>query len=171
MMEVWRDIPGFGGRYQASSLGNIRRMYKTRLPRVLKYIENQGSRRNQCVVNVTHPNGHRRQCTVLRLVAMAFYPGKIEGKLHHDNTPVNALILDSSGTGKRYGQRGRRKGVCMVDGSGGIVEAFASVTAASMDTGIARETIKRHCEQLGTKPLPEGVSFRWDDGRGLYGPP
>lgn len=178
MTEVWRDIPGFGGRYQASSLGNIRHVFKTRKPRVLKVIENRGSSRNQCVVTVSYPDGRRRQLTVLRLVAMAFYPGKVEGKnvvhrngLHHDNTPGNALILDDVAMGKRCGRRSRRKAVCMVDGTGEIVEAFASVTAASMATGMARQTIQRHCDRLGTRPLPDGMSFRWDNGRGLYGPP
>ena len=175
MTEVWRDIPELGGRYQASSLGNIRRVFKTRQPRMLKIFENRGSCQNQCVVNVYFTDGRRQQVTVLRLVAMAFYPGKATGKnvvhrngLHHDNTPGNVLILDNTAMGRRCGRRGRRKAVCMMDGTGEIVDAFASVTAASSFTGIARETIRRHCERLGTKPLPDGMTFRWDDERGLW---
>ena len=175
MIETWRDIPGFGGKYQASTLGNIRRVFKTREPRILKAIENRSSCRNQLVMNVYYPDGHRRQYTVLRLVAMAFYPGKVEGKnvvhkngLHHDNTPGNALILDNIGLGRHCGRRGRRKAVCMLDGSGEIVDAFASVTAASIETGIARKTIQRHCDRLGTKKLPDGMTFRWDDEGGLW---
>ena len=177
MTEVWRTIPGFGGIYQASTEGRIRRLYKTREPRVLKIIENRGSCRNQCVVNAYSPDRHRQQYTMLRLVAMAFYPGKAEGKnvvhrngLHHDNTPGNALIIDQAATGKRCGSRGRRKGVCLVNGSDEIMEAWPSVHAASKATGISRETIRKHCNGGSVWLLSNGGRFHWDKGE-LYGAP
>lgn len=177
MTEIWRDIPGYGGLYQASSEGRIRRLYKSREPRVLKIIEHQGSCKNQCVVNVYRSNGTRQQTTVLRLVAMAFYPGQAEGKnvvhrngLHQDNTLDNVLILDSSATGKRYGTRGRRKAVRLVNGCGEIIEIFPSVHAASRATGISRETIRNHCNGRSVWLLSNGGRFRWDR-EGLYGTP
>lgn len=178
MEEVWRTIPGLGGKYQASSEGRIRRLYKMREPKVLKVIENRGSSKNQCVVNIYGQNRHRQQYTVLRLVAMAFYPGMTDGKnvihrngLHHDNTPENALIVDGAAMGRRCGSRGRRKAVCLVDGRGEIMEVFSSVTAASEATGISRETVRKHCNGGSVWLLSNGWRFRWDDGRGMYGAP
>lgn len=177
MTEIWKDIPGLIGRYQASSEGRIRRLYKMREPRVLKVMENRGTRKNQCVVNIYGADGCR-QYTVLRLVAMAFYPGMTDGKnvihrngLHHDNTPENALIVDQAATGQRCGGRGRRKAVCLVDGSGEIMDVFSSVTAASAATGISRETVRKHCNGGSVWLLSNGWRFRWDDGRGMYGTP
>lgn len=174
--ERWRDIPGLDGKYQASTEGRIRRLYKSKEPRVLKIITNRGSCKNQHVVNIYRSDGTRQQYTVLRLVAMAFYPGMTEGKnvvhrngLHSDNTPQNALIIDQSITGKRCGSLGRRKGVCLVDGKGEIMEVYPSVTAASAATGISRETVRKHCNGGSVWLLSNGGRFRWDNGRGLYG--
>ena len=176
--EVWRTIPGFGERYQASSEGRIRRMYKTREPRILKIIENQGPCRNQNVVNMNGPDGTHTQFNVLRLVAMAFYPGRTEGKyvvhrngLHHDNTLANVLILDREVAGQLSGHMGRRKGVCLVNGNGEILEVFSSVQAASDATGVSRKTIRKHCNGGSVWLLSNGSRFRWDVGRGLYGSP
>lgn len=176
MNEIWRTIPGFGGLYQASSEGHIRRLYKTREPRILKITENRGNGRRQTVVSVYRSDGTRMQSTVLRLVAMAFYPGMVDGKnvvhrngLHRDNTVANVLILDPSATGKRCGHRGRRKGVCLVDCSGEIMEAFPSVQAASAATGISRKTIRKHCNGGSVWLLSNGGRFCWDVERGLYG--
>ena len=176
MTEIWRDIPGYS-LYQASSKGRIRRLFKSREPLILKIIENQGGCKNQCVVNVNRSDGTRQQVTVLRLVALAFYPGQTEGKnvvhrngLHHDNTPGNVLILDSSAMGTRCGTMARRKTVCLVNGCGEIIEIFPSVTAASHATGISRETIRNHCNGRSVWLLSNGGRFRWDR-EGLYGTP
>ena len=174
--ERWREIPELGGKYQASTEGRIRRMYKSREPRVLKIITNRGSCKNQHVVNITHPDGTQRQYTVLRLVAMAFYPGMTEGKnvvhrngLHSDNTPQNVLIINQSITGQRCGSLGRRKGVCLVNGAGEIMAVYPSVMAASAATGISRETVRKHCNGGSVWLLSNGGRFRWDNGSGLYG--
>lgn len=165
--EEWRDIPGYAGLYQASSEGRIRRLYKTRGPRVLKVYQRLG--RRQCIVNLYGPDGPR-QMTVLRLVAMAWFPGRAEGRcvvhrngLHSDNRPTNVLIMDDTDLGARYGRMGRRKGVCKLDAAGEIVEIYASVDAASAATGRARQTIRRRCEGEIEMPLPDGTTFMWDD--------
>ena len=169
--EEWRDIPGYEGIYQASSEGRIRRLYKTREPRVLEPYQNErlGQRRKQSIVNLYGPDGPR-QMTVLRLVAMAWFPGRAEGKsvvhrngLHSDNRPTNVLILDNADLGARFGRMGRRKGVCMLDAAGKIMEVYASVAAACAATGRAHQTIRRRCDGEILAPLPDGTTFRWDD--------
>ena len=106
---------------------------------------------------------------MLRLVAKTYYgpikPGQMvvhRNGLHDDNRVENVLILHCTQNGRRFGGRGRRKCVLMVDSDGEPIEAFASVTAASKATGLARMTIRRHCEGDRVYALPEGVSFRWD---------
>ena len=168
--EVWRDVPGTGGAYQASSRGRVRRLLKTRPPRILKpFIIRHATARDLTGVNL-YFGGTRKQMSLLRVVALAFFPGRIpEGcyVVHKngqktDNRPENVRIVRPETSG-RLRPGNRRKGVALVDAEGEVLEAFSSVTAASEVTGIARETIRRHCEGLGTRPLPEGMTFRWDE--------
>jgi hypothetical protein len=85
------------------------------------------------------------------------------------STTYAALIIDQAATGQRCGSRGRRKGVCLVNGSGEIMEAWPSVQAASKATGISRETIRKHCNGGSVWLLSNGGRFCWDVERGLYG--
>ena len=126
---------------------------------------------NQHMVNL-YVNGERKQTTVLRLVALAFYPDKmIDGAmavhrngLHSDNTARNVLILTRRQTGGRHAGN-RRRAVCKVDRAGQVVEIFASVTAAAAATGMCRTTIRRHCNRDKTVwARPDGYSYRWCEG-------
>ena len=168
--EAWRDIPGYGGKYQASTEGRIRRVYDDGSKLVLKQYEMGGANGKQHTVNLYGPDGKQKPSTVLRLVALTWMPQRAkEGNvvhrngLHSDNSIRNVIILPPEEVGRRFGGI-RRKAVCMVSRDGMVLEFFKSVTAASLATGIARETIVRHCKRLGTRPLPNGISFAWDRG-------
>lgn len=99
--EIWKDIPGYEGKYQASSLGRIKN---------LTYIEIRGNRdyrKKEAIKkqNLAGPKykagggyyyvgllkrGHRK--SVHRLVAMAFYPEK-DFSLHVDH--INRIRTDN----------------------------------------------------------------------------
>ena len=166
--EAWRDIPGYGGKYQASTEGRIRRVYDDGSKLVLKQYERNGTNGKQHTVNLYGPDGKQKPSTVLRLVALTWMSERAkEGNvvhrngLHSDNSVWNIAILTQKELGMRFGSA-RRKAVCMVSRDGEVLEIFHSVTAASLATGFARETIVRHCNQLDTRPLPDGISFTWD---------
>ena len=81
-VEVWKDIPGYAGRYQASTLGRIRSIIK--LPTVLKEdVQPNGYRRVYL-----WENGRKKNRLVHRLVASAFIPNP------HDLSDVNHLDED-----------------------------------------------------------------------------
>ena len=65
MTEVWKDIPGYEGKYQASSLGRIRSKRG-----VLKLRDNFGYQR----VMLYGLKGGRKSLSVHRLVAKTFIP-------------------------------------------------------------------------------------------------
>ena len=165
--EYWRDIPGYEGKYQASTEGRIRRLHKDGSKQVLKQFVN-GSNGKQRTVNLYKDDGQAGPANVLRLVALTWYPEQARDScavhrngLHSDNSVYNIMFLDKVELGKRFGDV-RRKAVCMLDRSGEVLEIFPSVTAASLATGLARVTIVRHCRHLGTRPLPDGITFAWD---------
>lgn len=85
MDEQWRDIEGYGGRYQVSNLGNVRsipyvRYQKSRHPGVMMYKHHSG----KMITKTDNGNGYlivclrykskRKNYYVHRLVADAFVP-------------------------------------------------------------------------------------------------
>lgn len=82
----WKDIPGYEGLYQVSNDGQVRSLqmwdghkYRRReTPKLLKQHDNKVSK-GYMIVNLKKPGGHKKDCRVHRLVAMAFIP-RVEGK-------------------------------------------------------------------------------------------
>ena len=87
--EQWKDIPGFEGHYQASTLGNIRSIKKE--PIILKgdYQKN-GYRRVYLWVG-----GEKKNCLVHRLVAETFIenPNRYSDINHKDENNTNNALL------------------------------------------------------------------------------
>lgn len=106
MTEEWRDIPGYGGRYQASSLGRIRSIDW------LQVMVNGGKRlkrgrifqpstaSNYQTVNL-YLDGVKRSPTVHSLIALSFLGERPEGMVvchndgDRDNNSVKNLRYDS----------------------------------------------------------------------------
>lgn len=96
MMEVWKDIPGYDGRYQISSYGRVRRTEKwnpiKRIyvpltePEMLTPTGNGHGYMIICLRDYSHRKNHY----IHRLVAEAFIP-VVEGKNH-----VNHIDYDRS---------------------------------------------------------------------------
>ena len=101
-MELWREIPGYEGIYEASSLGNIRRCegtvtYKRSYgachwkQRVLKqkYVANKRGRIDPRII--LWKDGMPKSFLVSRLVALAWVGGYQEGLTvnHIDGNPMN----------------------------------------------------------------------------------
>jgi hypothetical protein len=79
MIELWRNIDGYKGMYQVSSLGRIR-SYQSNLPKILKQRENK---RGYLYVNLSKDSRYR-SFTSHRLVANAFL-GKSNLTVNHKN--------------------------------------------------------------------------------------
>ena len=69
-MEIWKDIEGYEGLYQVSSLGRVKRLYKNDKEKILKLMSD---RYGYLRVNL-YKEGKRKQSKVHRLVAKAFIP-------------------------------------------------------------------------------------------------
>ena len=166
--EVWRDVPGYEGKYQVSSEGRVRRLLEDgRIQMKTPYAIAKGS--HSAFRIGLWDGGKVKWFYVLRLVAMAFLPAKtLEGKyvvhrngLHSDNSLYNIRVMSPDRCGTRHGGN-LRKAVCMVNKDGDVLEIFPSVSAASIATRHRRETIANRCNQPGFKPLKDGISFTWD---------
>jgi len=104
-MEIWKDVPGYEGRYQVSDLGNVRS--------VDRYVDcGYGGRRRykgKALHPGARPSGHttvalgkRNSASVHRLVMLAFVGPCPAGHevLHDDHNPANNAL-----TNLRYGTR------------------------------------------------------------------
>ena len=157
--EVWRDIPGYDGKYQVSSLGNVRRVGGRKRERTPTYYLLSGSVNVYGYVHVRlyHrgvPCDHRRA----RLVMAAFVGRCPAGKevLHRDNCRTNDSLANL-----RYGtraeneadkvaagtaNRGQRHGMAKltehdIAAIRGRVEAGELHKSISADFGVSRQTI------------------------------
>lgn len=101
MKEIWRDIPGYEGRYQVSNLGRVKS-----LPRVVERKDGKSRRAEGRILKPeTAKSGHLmvnlgfgkndRAKKVHQLVAMAFLGGKPNPRMevcHNDGNPKNNFV-------------------------------------------------------------------------------
>lgn len=95
MTEIWKDIPGYEGRYQVSDQGRVRSVEVS-----LRFVSKRGLESwrlapsrvlAQQVINSgyaivhLHADNKRRALTVHRLVALAFLPGEPQLTVNHLN--------------------------------------------------------------------------------------
>lgn len=144
--EEWRDIPGYEGRYQASSLGRIRG------PRgILHPFQNHDG----YLINTAYVNGGKLREGVHRLVAKAFVPN-LENKpqINHingiktDNRPENLEWTTCSENNlhrrrvlKGGGGRPKKPVICLSTGV-----AYPSITEAAKQTGALPEKVLDCCK-------------------------
>lgn len=173
--EIWKDIPGYEGVYQASNLGRIRGLDRTDISG-RKW---RGKILTQCVckgykkVGLNH-NRVNKQYFVHRLVALAFLP-KPEGYdqiNHKDENPFNNKVenlewcdyLYNRNFGSRnekaaISQSKRLKGIIpkanpqkpaakISTASGEILETFVSASEAARKCGLSESKISMACRGL-----------------------
>lgn len=158
--EIWKDIPGYEGRYQVSTRGNVASLNYNRTGERRLRIPRLG-KRGYLYLNL-HKNGITKTMKIHRLVAITFIPNpknlpqinhKDENKLN--NNVENLEWYDSSYNNK-YGNRPRKvldahkrngsskaeRPVIKIDCSGTIIEEFVSISEAARQSGVRRESLR-----------------------------
>ncbi len=112
MEEIWKDIEGYEGKYQASNLGNVRSL-NYRKTSELKLLKQKTDGNGYKRVNL-YKDGKRKNCRVHRLVAIAFLPNpnNLPVVNHKDedktNNNVNNLEWCTQEYNLNYGTRNER---------------------------------------------------------------
>lgn len=161
--EQWKDINGYEGIYQVSSLGRVKSLART----VYRPNPRNGEpmacpQPERILAQFDHSAGYlsthiaRKQKTVHRLVAMAFVPGYREGLVvnHKDenrhNNRADNLEWVSQYDNIHYGtgidrmkttKRETARTIEQIDSSGNVVGRYKSSIEASAATGIGRSAI------------------------------
>lgn len=115
MEEIWKDIEGYGGKYQVSNFGRVRRCGK----RILK-----PQARNHGYLSVWLYDGHNhgKQVSIHRLVAQVFIPNPCGlPEVNHldenkQNNAVDNLMWCSHKDNSSFGSRGERIGLANTNG-------------------------------------------------------
>lgn len=182
-MEVWKDIKGYEGSYQVSSLGNVRS-----LDRII--VSSSGSRygivgvdmkpynNKYLFIILSTPELGRKSHSIHRLVASAFIdnPEKKRTVNHKDGNKLNNCVdnLEWNTHGENHKHAfdvlGRKpncvtgkdhhasKCVKKLSKSGCLISKYDSVADASRDSGLNRRGIARVCR--GERDIAYG--FRWE---------
>lgn len=149
MGETWKEMPGFGGLYEVSSLGNVRSYRKSRwgvreTPAILK---GQMSKHYRTVA-LTNADGKAKTYYVHRLVAELFVPNvsDLPEVNHKDGNKLNNradnLEWCSHKENIEHADRNglasfnRKRVVCVETGA-----AYNSVTEAAKNAGTGRTAI------------------------------
>lgn len=174
--EIWRDIPGYEGMYQASSMGNIRSVDRVlivsgrTIKRRGKVLQQQvRKRRGVCQVFL----GKSKNCTVHRLVALTFIPNpnNLPQVNHKDENPTNNQVSNLEWCDNyyncMYGTRNQRignivkskhtKAVVQCDMNGNQIKVWESAREVERQTGYHNTAISAVC--LGKKKTAYG--YKW----------
>lgn len=168
MKEQWRDIPGYGGRYQISSRGRVRSMYLGDALRRKPYMKKLSRRKDgSYVVNLLDANGKLCTHTATRLMAITFLglPPDSKYRAYCKNGMKSDLSLENIGicdynTLLRGGIRNRpvRK---VYRETGEIVEVYRSVKEAAVRNYMTETGM--HDRLKGRKKRPEEYIFEYDE--------
>lgn len=149
-IEIWKDIVGYEGKYQVSSLGRIKNFKKNTF---LKPINHSGGYLNVDL----YKNGTSLKKFIHRLVAEAFIPNpnNLPEVNHKDeykkNNNVNNLEWCSPKYNSNYGTRITRKAqstkkkVLQFDLNGIFIKEWESAVDIQKETGFGKGSIGRCC--------------------------
>lgn len=149
--EIWRDIPGYDGRYQASTEGRIRRIWpvsgKTTVCKAYKRERRKKTNSNAWRVHISLPDGRRVERTVISLVAETFC-GSTPGRravhrngMSADNSLANIALMTTSQIGKAFGAQAKRRPVVKIDESGEIIACYPSARIAAKENYVSHQTV------------------------------
>ncbi len=172
-VEVWKPIPGYDGKYEASWGGEIRRIYKKGAkPKTMSQYERherKGSRR--LYVKLTHDNcgGKGRNVQVAQCIYSAFMGEIPDGNiiihkngLFTDNSIPNLEAITKRECGKRTGASSSRKPVVLLGADGEAIEFYSSAREAARQNYMSYQTVIDRCNG-NVKRSFCGIDFAWED--------
>ncbi len=170
MKETWRDIPGYGGKYQVDREGNVRRVYGSGKTRPITPYHRKMSGSQRMVVKLTR-DGKPREEILMRIVALAFLGAPPEGYVPYhrngcqsDNYLNNIAYIDRRELGRLTGASSRRRPVAKLDQDGEIVEVYSSAREAARRNYMSYQTVIDRCNgKVKGAFAPDGHAYVWDD--------
>lgn len=173
-MEIWKDIPGYEGYYQASSFGQIK-SFKRRgnwKDRILRPNRN----RRYLIVNLKIPGVNTKELLVHRLIAETFISNPENKPIvnhkngnKHDNhvdnlewvtySKNNQHAFDMGLISKENLARSHQKKIDQFDSNNHLIKTWRSIKEAGENLNLSRSGISRCCN--GRKGYSQVGGFIW----------
>jgi len=191
--EIWKDIPGYEGIYQASDLGRIRSIVGN-MNRRKRVLSPGKTIWGYYQVSLTDKNHIRRHESVHKLVCLTFHPipegwrhlfGTHYLQVNHKdqdktnnradnlewctpkyNTRYGDCIKKRQDTRNRTGARGSMVKVRQLARSGELIREWESMAEASSELGIFKSQICCCCK--GTQKTAGGYKWEYVDKVGVF---
>ena len=178
--EIWKDIPGYNGKYQASNLGNIRstyyqnNRYNIKVPRIL-IMKPYRQKTGYLSIVLGTGSGRGKSIRLHRLIATTFIPNpepSIKTQVDHingkrdDNRVINLrwvspyenshnpICMESHQ--KINGSNSSKKVLCI---DTGIV--YPSATEAARQMNLNARCVMNVCREGSTRKSTGGYHFRY----------
>lgn len=167
----WKDIPNYGGKYQASRLGEVRRVFPSGKTRLLTPFRRK--KMPTLYVKLTDRTGKCRDVKVLHIIADTYLckpagkdivPYHLNGILS-DNRADNIAFVTKQELGHITGGTTRkRKTVFKVDESGEVVEIYRSARAAAKANFMSYQTVLDRCHNKVKSPFAlDGFTYQFEE--------
>ena len=172
----WADIPGYCGMYQASRMGEIRRMHPDGRVTIFTPYMKAGKKskkicRNRRFVHLQTPGGKRKEMPVSKAVWMAFngVPPKGACVFHingdvTDNRLDNLTLKSRQEIGKATGgTTSRFDTVAMIDQDGNAVAFYRSARDAAKENHLSYQAVLDRCHNRVKNPFAlTGYTFQFE---------
>ena len=170
MIETWKDIPGYGGKYQIDQEANVRRVYASGRTRAMTPYHRKMSGSQRLVVKLTS-YGKSKEEVLMRLVALAFLGPPPRGCVPYhkngcqsDNYLNNIAYIDKRELGRMTGAMSARRPVAKIDRDGSVVEVYPSAREAARKNYMSYQTVMDRCNgKVKGAFAPDGYAYAWDD--------
>lgn len=184
---IWKDIPGYEGKYQVSTNGRVRKYLKHgrfREMSVFKKSESKKRYGDRPLVHLTNAEGKDRQHFIMRLVIDTFMDQPEGTVAYHKNGIVtdnwigNIGFTDRKTLGQKNGHKSVSRPVAKIDRSGEIVDVYRSAREAARENHMSKGIVAKYCNgyynqngirrKTTTVFAPDGYAYAWDDEREIY---
>ena len=176
----WREIPGYGGAYEISRMGEVR-TYRwrgdcfTTDPRPLTAYTRtpRGAQRRsgRRLVKLTGTDGKAREVAVLQLMVRVWLGGPRPGLVAYhrngdlaDNCLHNIAFATRAELGKKTGAAAARRPVSKVAPGGEVVACYPSAREAAKANHMSYQTVLDRCHGKVKKPFAlDGHTYIFDE--------
>lgn len=168
----WRDVCGYGGKYQVSRHGEVRRVNSTGLVHDMTAYTKSGRQfRGRLFVKLTK-GGKSKEEPLLQIVAAAWLGQTPAGKVPYhmngivtDNRADNIGFITRSELGKRTGAMADTRAIVfMVDRDGEVVEIYRSAREAAKANFMSYQSVLDRCHNRIKNPYAlNGYTFQFEE--------
>lgn len=172
MIESFRDIPGYNGKYQVDMEANVRRVYPSGKTRAMTpFYKKRMSGSNRLVVKLTGDDGKPKEVILLQIMAKTFLGPVPDGCVPYhkngcqgDNYIQNIAYISREELGKKTGAKSNKQAVVKIDSSGEIVEVYPSAREAARKNYMSYQTVIDRCNRKCKSAFaPDGYAYAWED--------